>query len=97
MGPTTSAPNPLTSIAPDNFQVGPNQYGSSRSRAGAWDYQNENYAPKYNGGNQGPPIPAKVPLPIMSGANGGAEDMALIQEMQSIDIGTGRSRRRGGY
>lgn len=97
MGPTTSAPNPLTSMAPDNFQIGPNQYGSSRSRAGAWDYPNENYAPKYNGGNQGPPIPAKVPLPIMSGANGGTEDMALIQEMQSIDIGTGRSRRRGGY
>ncbi|UKZ46389.1 hypothetical protein TrVGV298_000590 [Trichoderma virens] len=86
MGPTTSAPNP------DNFQ-----YSSTRSRAGAWDYPNENYAPQYNGGNQGPPIPAKVPLPIMSGANGGAEDMALIQEMSTIDIGTGRSRRRGGF
>lgn len=97
MGPTTSAPNPLAPIAPDNFQDRSNQYSSTRSRAGAWDYPNENYAPQYNGGNQGPPIPAKVPLPIMSGANGGAEDMALIQEMQKIDIGTGRSRRRGGY
>ncbi|KAM0247898.1 hypothetical protein ACHAQJ_009668 [Trichoderma viride] len=98
MGPTTSsAPGPLAPIAPDNFQVRPNQYSSTRSRAGAWDYPNENYAPQYNGGNQGPPIPAKVPLPIMSGANGGVEDMALIQEMQTIDIGTGRSRRRGGY
>ncbi|RFU74344.1 hypothetical protein TARUN_7903 [Trichoderma arundinaceum] len=97
MGPTTSAPNPLSPITPDNFQDRPNQYSSTRSRAGAWDYPNENYAPPYNGGNQGPPIPAKVPLPIMSGANGGAEDMALIQEMQKIDIGTGRSRRRGGY
>lgn len=98
MGPTPSAPNPLGPIAPDNFQDRQNQYSSTRSRAGAWDYPNENYAPQYNGGgNQGPPIPAKVPLPIMSGANGGAEDMALIQEMQKIDIGTGRSRRRGGY
>ncbi|KKO98264.1 hypothetical protein THAR02_09634 [Trichoderma harzianum] len=86
MGPTTSAPNP------GNFQ-----YSSTRSRAGAWDYPNDNYTPQYNGGPQGPPIPAKVPLPIMSGANGGAEDMALIQEMSTIDIGTGRSRRRGGF
>ncbi|KAL7945663.1 hypothetical protein V8C42DRAFT_345255 [Trichoderma barbatum] len=92
MGPTTSTPNHLPHMAPNNFQ-----YSSTRSRAGAWDYPNENYAPQYNGGSQGPPIPAKVPLPIMSGANGGAEDMALIQEMSTIDIGTGRSRRRGGF
>ncbi|UKZ72970.1 hypothetical protein TrVFT333_000607 [Trichoderma virens FT-333] len=92
------APEPETKPAPQEpAQSRTRPPFSTRSRAGAWDYPNENYAPQYNGGNQGPPIPAKVPLPIMSGANGGAEDMALIQEMSTIDIGTGRSRRRGGF
>ncbi len=74
------------------------QYGSSPgggSRAGA------------------PSIPPKVPIPTMSGAlvttrggggggHGGAgygdgEDWALMEEMKRIDIGSGRSRRHGGY
>ncbi|KAG9254565.1 C2 domain-containing protein [Emericellopsis atlantica] len=59
-----------------------------------YDYPNEN---QYSAG---PPIPAKVPMhpsggAMMSGANGA--DMALMHEMQNIDLGTGRSRRRGGY
>lgn len=75
-------------------------------RAGAFDY--ENYGSPYDGygaarasyGN-GPPIPAKVPL--MSGglgpaaAGNGNEDWALMDEMSRIDIGSGRSRRHGGY
>ncbi|TFB04275.1 Ingression protein fic1 [Trichoderma ghanense] len=98
MPPTTAVPNSPAPIAPDNFHDRTNPYSSTRSRAGAWDHPNDNYAPHYSVASQGPPpIPAKVPLPVMSGANGGAEDMALIQEMQKIDIGTGRSRRRGGY
>lgn len=71
-------------------------------RAGTFDY--ENHGPPYGAprgpyGN-GPPIPAKVPL--MSGglgptASGGGDEWALMDEMSRIDIGTGRSRRHGGY
>lgn len=71
-------------------------------RAGTFDY--ENHGPPYGAprgayGN-GPPIPAKVPL--MSGAlvptaGGGPDEWALVDEMSRIDLGTGRSRRRGGY
>lgn len=58
----------------------------------------------------GPVIPPKIPIPTMSGAlvttgnsrngnyAGEGEDWALMEEMRSIDIGAGRSRRRyGGY
>ncbi|KAK6080441.1 hypothetical protein SCUP515_03460 [Seiridium cupressi] len=71
-------------------------------RAGTFDY--ENHGPPYGAprgpyGN-GPPIPAKVP--IMSGGlgpatGGGNDEWALMDEMSRIDIGTGRSRRHGGY
>ncbi|KAK5987162.1 Ingression protein fic1 [Cladobotryum mycophilum] len=95
-GHSPSGSNPLGPISTDNYQDRQGQYAQGRApRAGAWEYANENYAPQYHGGAHGPPIPAKVPL-IMSGANGGA-DMNLIEEMQKIDIGVGRSRRRGGY
>jgi hypothetical protein len=87
-----NAPGPLAPISPDNYQERQMQYTPSRpQRSATWDYQNENYAPQYG---SGPPIPAKVPLALMSGANG---DEALMEEMSRIDIGTGRSRRRGGY
>lgn len=71
-------------------------------RAGTFDY--ENYGPPY-GVPRGayvaaPPVPAKIPL--MSGGmgpatGGGHDDWALMDEMSRIDIGTGRSRRHGGY
>ncbi|KAH8156479.1 hypothetical protein CIB48_g11769 [Xylaria polymorpha] len=77
-------------------------------RASTFDY--ENHGPSFDdqfgvariGYGSGPPIPAKVPM--MSGGLGpptsaprGSEDMALMQEMSRIDIGTGRARRHGGY
>jgi hypothetical protein len=95
-GPAASGSSPLAPISPDNYQDRQSPYSSqSHHRNGQWDYANENHAPHY--GSAAPPIPAKVPLAIMSGANGGGDDMAMLAEMQRIDIGTGRSRRRGGY
>lgn len=83
---------------PDNYQDRQSPYNTtptrSLPRAITWEPQNENRAPGYA---SGPPIPAKVPLPLMSGANGNGHELALYEEMQMIDIGTGRSRRRGGY
>lgn len=96
--PSPAASSPLAPISPDNYQDRQSPYttptrGSRRSAA--FDYPNENHAP-YHG--SGPPIPAKVPLPVMSGANVAPGDqMSLMEEMQRIDIGAGRSRRRGGY
>lgn len=95
--PSPSASSPLAPISPDNYQDRQSPYttptrGSRRS--GGFEYSSENHAPGYGV----PPIPAKIPLPIMSGANGASADqMALMEEMQRIDIGAGRSRRRGGY
>lgn len=87
--------SPLAPIHPENYQDRQSPYGShdrpGHTHRGSYDYPSENYAPPHYG--NGPPIPAKIPL--MSGANGG--DIALLEEMQRIDIGTGRSRRRGGY
>ena len=95
MGPSPGASSPLTPISPDNFQDRQSPYTPTRGlpRASTWDHQNENRAPY----GAGPPIPAKIPLPLMSGANGSGTELALMEEMQRIDIGTGRSRRRGGY
>ncbi|KAI1845104.1 hypothetical protein JX266_008651 [Neoarthrinium moseri] len=77
-------------------------------RAGTFDY--ENYAVPYGESGvprgsfgSGPPIPAKVPLmsgglgPSGGGGGGGPDEWALVDEMSRIDIGTGRSRRHGGY
>ncbi|KAK8920820.1 Ingression protein fic1 [Metarhizium anisopliae] len=91
-----SASSPLAPISPDNYQGRQVQYTPTRGAhpGGPYDYPNENHAPPHYG--SGPPLPAKIPLPIMSGANGGGE-LALVEEMQRIDIGAGRSRRRGGY
>lgn len=100
IGHSPSASTPLAQISPDNFQDRQSPYTPTRGapRGSNWEYPNENNVPPHYGGGHGPPIPAKVPLPLMSGANGGAGDqLALMEEMQRIDIGTGRSRRRGGY
>ncbi|KAK2612368.1 hypothetical protein QQS21_001632 [Conoideocrella luteorostrata] len=93
-GHSASMSSPLAPISPDNYQER-HQYTPTRGphHSSSFDYPNENHAPLYG---TGPPIPAKVPLPVMSGANGGA-DMSFMEEMQRIDIGAGRSRRRGGY
>ncbi|KAI9167626.1 Ingression protein fic1 [Paramyrothecium foliicola] len=93
MAPSPNASSPLAPITPDNYQDRQSSYTPTRGvqRSGTWDYPSENHAPHYG---SGPPIPAKVPLALMSGAN---VDDALMEEMSRIDIGTGRSRRRGGY
>lgn len=102
--PSPSASSPLAPISPDNYQdrQGQSPYHTPTRglpRAHTWDYPNENHVPhSYDGRSQGygPPIPAKVP--VMSGANGMTlDDRSLAEELQSIDIGAGRSRRRGGY
>ncbi|KAG5976476.1 hypothetical protein E4U55_007331 [Claviceps digitariae] len=84
-GDPASMSSPLAPITPDNHQERQLQYTPARSprSGGSFDYTNENH-------------PTKLPLTIMSGANGDA-DMTLMEEMQRIDIGVGRSRRRGGY
>ncbi|KAJ4154008.1 hypothetical protein LMH87_010472 [Akanthomyces muscarius] len=90
------APSPLAPIHSENYQERQSPHGSygrqGHAHRGSYDYPSENYAPPQYG--NGPPIPAKIPL--MSGAIGGSE-MSLAEEMQRIDIGNGRSRRRGGY
>ncbi|KAF9767374.1 hypothetical protein IL306_000073 [Fusarium sp. DS 682] len=94
-GNSPAASSPLAPISKDNYQErAPYGNASLRGlpRAGTWDLEDEN-----RGAYGGPPIPAKIPLPMMSGANGTGQELALVQEMQRIDIGTGRSRRRGGY
>lgn len=92
---TLPGSNALTPISSENYQDRQSSYGASHNpRHNTWDYPTENYEPSRG---SGPPIPAKVPLTLMSGANGGADELALMQEMQHIDIGAGRSRRRGGY
>lgn len=88
-GPAESSP--LAPISPGSYQE--RQHGTpTRGGARHYDYPSENYSP------HGPPIPAKEPMPqyVMSGANGGGE-ASLAHEMQRIDIGSGPSRRRGGY
>lgn len=94
-GHSASMSSPLLPISPENYQERLVQYTPTqgRNRGSSYDYPNENYAPHYG---TGPPIPAKVPLAIMSGANG-CVDSSLMEELQRIDIGNGRSRRRGGY
>ncbi|KAJ4265392.1 hypothetical protein NW762_004680 [Fusarium torreyae] len=96
VGNSPAASSPLAPISKDNYQErAPYGNASLRGlpRAGTWDFEDEN-----RGAYGGPPIPAKIPLQLtMSGANGSGQELALMEEMQRIDIGTGRSRRRGGY
>lgn len=101
--PSPAASSPLAPISPDNYQD--RQTGSPYTptrglpRAQTWDYPIENHSPQQHQPhpNYGPPVPAKVPLALMSGANmGPGDERSLMEEMQSIDIGAGRSRRRGG-
>ncbi|OLN93034.1 Ingression protein fic1 [Colletotrichum chlorophyti] len=100
--PSSASSSPLAPISSHNYQDTGNDFAPPRlPRASTWDYPSENHAPQYGsspGGHyaSGPPIPAKVPLPVMSGANGDNE-WALMQEMSRIDIGAGRSRRHRHY
>lgn len=90
------------------------QYGSSPvGGSGGHSYsnspggapRNQQFSRSYNGP---PAVPAKIPLPVMSGAlgppRGGGSDVGVVtgeewsleEEMSRIDIGTGRARRHGG-
>ena len=104
--PAGAGSSPLAPISSENYQDRQGPYATTPTRGGPprspnhYDYPNENNAPPHYGAAPAaaPPVPAKVPIgPTMSGANGMAGDDALMQEMQRIDIGAGRSRRRGGY
>ena len=77
-----------------------------RPNSGVHD-SNENYnsSPNYGGANYRgtgpPPIPAKVPMRMDSGPPpqhaSGADAWTLLDEMKNIDLGNGRSRRRGNH
>jgi hypothetical protein len=97
--PNSSPLAPLTSYQDNSYAP------RSLPRANTMDYSsNENYAPSYGtspgyrGTIAAPPIPAKVPM-LMNSAPppepGGGDPWALLEEMKSIDLGTGRARRRG--
>jgi hypothetical protein len=78
----------------------------SLPRAKTSDFNsNENYPPNHYGASPGyrstavpPPLPAKVPMG-MGGPpphqSGEGDAWALVEEMKNIDLGGGRSRRRG--
>lgn len=101
----TPQSSPLAPITP--YQ---NNSHTPRSlpRGSNGDYPNENYAPQNYGSSPGyrgsvgsvgpPPVPAKIPVnmqgpPPQAGAQGG-DPWALLEEMKSIDLGSGRARRR---
>ncbi|TVY78422.1 Ingression protein fic1 [Lachnellula suecica] len=90
--------SPLAPITP--YQ---NNSHSPRSlpRANTVDFNaHENYAPTQGyRGAAGPPLPAKVPMGMGSAPPppqpAGGDAWALLEEMKNIDLGGGRSRRRG--
>ena len=72
--PPPAGSSPLAPLAGNNYQD-PNSSSSGFTpprqvvRSNTWDYPNENAAPQYGmRGPGGPPVPAKVPIPVMSGA-----------------------------
>ncbi|RDA93708.1 hypothetical protein CP533_0199 [Ophiocordyceps camponoti-saundersi (nom. inval.)] len=90
------ASSPLAPVSTDMLQARQGRFtpGSGGVRSwGSWDYSIENDAPQQ--GVSPHHVPGKMALPMMSGG-GGPGDVALMREMQGIDIGSGRSRRRGG-
>ncbi|PHH64129.1 hypothetical protein CDD81_5004 [Ophiocordyceps australis] len=95
MGGYATMSSPLAPVSADKLQDRQVMHVPARASlmGSHWDYANENHV---SHAGYGPAIPAKVPLPLMSGANG-MVDYGLMEEMQRIDIGAGRSRRRGGY
>ncbi|PHH76674.1 hypothetical protein CDD82_3891 [Ophiocordyceps australis] len=94
MGGYATMSSPLAPVSTDKLQGRQVMHMPARASliGSPWDYGNENHV---SHAGYGPVIPAKGPLPLMSGANG-MVDYGLMEEMQRIDIGTGRSRRRGG-
>ncbi|KAI1763954.1 hypothetical protein GGR53DRAFT_495605 [Hypoxylon sp. FL1150] len=93
--PISSGPSPLGPSTPHQRNSTPPR---ALVRASTFDYENHGPGTARTGYGSGPPIPAKIPM--MSGGLGqtpprGGEDLALMEEMSRIDIGTGRARRHG--
>jgi hypothetical protein len=92
--------SPLAPISPNGYPSHDSPGYSSRSlpRAstfnGVGEFENGGYGKSqyddYGRASQGPPPPAKVPL----GRSGEDNAWALLEEMKSIDLGSGRARRR---
>ncbi|PHH50016.1 Ingression protein fic1 [Ceratocystis fimbriata CBS 114723] len=108
IGPPNQSTSPLAPVS-SNYQ---DNFNPSRpTRAHSWDYAQENN-PAYNpsghrhGMNEPPSVPPKVSptsgalvrvAPPRGAPPTNPDDWALMEEMQRIDIGAGRSRRHGGY
>ncbi|OBT86264.1 hypothetical protein VE02_05864 [Pseudogymnoascus sp. 03VT05] len=83
-----------------------------RAQTGDWGGDGEGYGNGYSTGSPGyrgqgrdggvpPPVPGKVPMGAPMGAGQGRGEpqenaWALLEEMKSIDLGSGRARRRKG-
>ncbi|PFH62613.1 hypothetical protein XA68_12865 [Ophiocordyceps unilateralis] len=94
-GHSSTSSSPLAPVSTDKLQGRQGRFtpGSGGERRwGSWDYSIENHAPQQG---TSPPVTGKMALPMMSGGSGPG-DLALMREMQGIDLGSGRSRRRGG-
>lgn len=95
--------SPLAPITPYQNNVHtPRSQSRPGTGTGTGEFDaNENYSQGYNGyrGSAGPPpIPAKVPMGSQQQQQqqgGGGDAWALLEEMKNIDLGGGRSRRRG--
>ena len=104
LAPISPNPNPYLS------QPGSRDGGRSLPRAQTGDWGGEGYgangysagSPGYRGQHGPPPVPGKVPIGGygQSGGEGRGEPRenawALLEEMKSIDLGSGRARRRKG-
>lgn len=95
--PAGAGSSPLAPT-PDNYQDRQSPYNTTPTRGARPSHAHYDY-PNENNYGSAPPIPAKVPIGHGGGAmmSGGLGDDALMHEMSNIDIGAGRSRRRGGY
>ncbi|KAL5604925.1 hypothetical protein BROUX41_001744 [Berkeleyomyces rouxiae] len=101
----------INPLGPANNSYQENFNPGQPTRAKTWDYSQENNPPHNSSASRGaiqgvPIVPAKVSTtssalvrvaPPRGGGPANPDDWALMEEMQRIDIGSGRSRRHGGY
>ncbi|KAF4591899.1 C2 domain containing protein [Ophiocordyceps camponoti-floridani] len=90
---SSAASSPLAPVSTDKLQSRKGRFTPGSGgvpRWGSWDCSIENHPQQ----EMSPQAHSKMGFPIMNG--GGHVDVALMREMQGIDIGSGRSRRRGG-
>ncbi|RFU36092.1 hypothetical protein B7463_g185, partial [Scytalidium lignicola] len=88
---------PNENYAPSSSYGGSPGYGGSPSYGGSSGYGGSpggySGSPGYRA-SAGPPIPAKLPIAAPPPPQYGSDSWALVEEMKSIDLGTGRGRRR---